>query len=100
MTDEKVKKLDDEQYYQQKKSETDLNSGYHLKSVEDESEQLEKSDLTEEYEQPTCSESICFVYNSSSKKRGRQEDSLANDGQSKSELLFYLVPMLSEHGFC
>ncbi|PON93927.1 cylicin [Trema orientale] len=94
VTDGKVRKVDDEKYYLQKKSKTVSKARYPLKTVDDESDQLEKSDLTEEQEQPTCSGSICFVSDStqSSKKRRRQEDSLSNDGDSQRPVIRIRLP--------
>lgn len=90
-TDCKVKKLEDG------KSKADSKAKYFSDRVDDESDQLEKSDLTKELEQPSCSGSISHspeCCSQISKKRERQ-DSLVNGSKSESGFAFlYMTPML------
>ena len=88
---DKVEMLADEnKYHRIEKSKSGLNEAYPKRIIdEDEAERLEKSDLTEEHEQPTCSQCVCYLSDStqSSNKRKRHNNS-ANARESQSELLF------------
>lgn len=101
-TDCKVKKLEDG------KSKADSKAKYFPARVDDESDQLEKSDLTKELEQPSCSGSISHspeCCSQISKKRERQ-DSLVNGSKSERATFRIRLPLgkhrepdssLSEH---
>ncbi|KAF3446805.1 hypothetical protein FNV43_RR11985 [Rhamnella rubrinervis] len=72
-TDDKVKKLDDKKYFPLEKNGANREGAYPRKGIRDEAEQVEKSDVTEEHDQPTCFESSRYFSDStqSSDKRKR-----------------------------
>lgn len=92
VTDVKVRKVEDG------KIKAGSTAKFSLKRVDDESDQLEKSDLSEEHGQPTFSGSICHLSDcctQSSKKRNRQDSSF--NGSESERVTFRIRLPLGKH---
>ncbi|XP_057973666.1 uncharacterized protein LOC131161722 isoform X1 [Malania oleifera] len=85
----KDKKLTDGNSLKSDKGRVDLDKGHPRKSLEDEAEQLEKSSLTEEHEQPVCLQNIC-----------ESSDSTQNSYKRKRETSTSTFKDSSDHGEC
>lgn len=95
--DDKTKKLNDEKKNDQRhKSKPYLNAGSPQESVGCKSEQLERSDITEEHDLPSCSGSVSNFLDSvdsSNNKRKRQDDPVITATERRRNVLRIRLPL-------
>ncbi|XP_057973667.1 uncharacterized protein LOC131161722 isoform X2 [Malania oleifera] len=91
----KDKKLTDGNSLKSDKGRVDLDKGHPRKSLEDEAEQLEKSSLTEEHEQPVCLQNICessdSTQNSYKRKRETSTSTFKDSSDHASKLAANII---------